>query len=548
MSETIFASRISRRNNKGVYAGYESEANVLNPLPRRFRTFSNEINRRNSVDYNQRKKVHRIKFKTLKESRRKPSSNMSVGSMISIFLKRSSVYALSQVGNSATPLRKAFWICILIIGIIGSVAEIGQFLSSYLTYPIVVSTDLIREDFLEFPAVTICNMNSVRQEYLSCIKQKLNYQECVFGQKSEFYASSNSNEPVCDEALLILSRNTTEGELWKSLYIAQNYRSRVAYGHQPEDFIVSCRFGDKTCSEQDFKLSASFNYGNCYTFNAVKDTNYLLVKELGPVGGLELELDVEASKYTEYTQGAGVKIQIHNPHQEHNIEYEGFNLSPGFLTYIGLSKHGSIRLPSPYKDHCRQYEKNDSQKFCYDRCANAIVYDLCSCNLDKHIKEGKQRCDLTEPSVLCCLLKLRNVGRDVCNCPLPCEEIVYPFQISSIVWPSRAYFRANSFDFLHTGDGKGKILSYDDVRETRLKVTVFFSTLDYTVHKQSPMYQSSEVLSQIGSQVGLWLGLSLVAVFECIENIIGLCRNRLRRSRVLEQAGRSERAAETVYN
>ncbi|GIX86166.1 FMRFamide-activated amiloride-sensitive sodium channel [Caerostris extrusa] len=62
------------------------------------------------------------------------------------------------------------------------------------------------------------------------------------------------------------------------------------------------------------------------------------------------------------------------------------------------------------------------------------------------------------------------------------------------------------------------------------KLKVFYQTLEESFYKQEPMFQESELFSQLGGQLGLWLGISLVALFECVENISHLVHYCIKRS------------------
>ncbi|GIX91888.1 FMRFamide-activated amiloride-sensitive sodium channel [Caerostris darwini] len=63
-----------------------------------------------------------------------------------------------------------------------------------------------------------------------------------------------------------------------------------------------------------------------------------------------------------------------------------------------------------------------------------------------------------------------------------------------------------------------------------VKLKVFYQTLEESFYKQEPMFQESELFSQLGGQLGLWLGISLVALFECVENISHLVHYCIKRS------------------
>lgn len=156
-------------------------------------------------------------------------------------------------------------------------------------------------------------------------------------------------------------------------------------------------------------------------------------------------------------------------------------------------------------------------------CLHNISTSTCACTTLRRFQTGIPQCDLTDPSIMCCLAMIVN-QKYSCDCPLPCEETVYQTQLSSSLWPTKSYYKENKILCVKTN---ATSLSYDKFRETRLRVRVFYDTLDYLVYRQCPMYQSSESFSQIGGQMGLWLGMSLVFIFECLECTAAFCRRIL---------------------
>lgn len=74
-------------------------------------------------------------------------------------LQKSSVYAVSQLVSSNGLGRKVLWFVVLIIGLLGCSYEICHFLSLYFQYPVVITLEVKNSWKLDFPAVTVCNLN-----------------------------------------------------------------------------------------------------------------------------------------------------------------------------------------------------------------------------------------------------------------------------------------------------------------------------------------------------------------------------------------------------
>ncbi|XP_023210324.1 FMRFamide-activated amiloride-sensitive sodium channel-like [Centruroides sculpturatus] len=89
---------------------------------------------------------------------------------------------------------------------------------------------------------------------------------------------------------------------------------------------------------------------------------------------------------------------------------------------------------------------------------------------------------------------------------------------SMSLWPSPEEFQYN---YQYYG------FNYSSFRNTYAKLNVYYATLEETIYAQRPVYQNSEWYSHLGGQLGLWLGISLPAIFDCIETIVLLIHHAI---------------------
>lgn len=461
------------------------------------------------------------------KAKKSKDTKLDFKAMMRDFLDNSSVYVLNRIGNSTSTTRKIFWILILIMGAGGCLSQVGLFLESYYDYPVIVNLDSMTANIHPFPAVTVCNVNSYRKVYEPCVELKLNYNECYGANpknKTDYFRTKNTALPECERDIINYSNMNETRKKWLYSLLSLNYESRVVYGHQPQDLIEFCSFIDNRCFPEHFESSLSQLYGNCYTFNSGKHN--LTTQNNGPIHGFVLELNLEVDKYGKFTQAAGARVEVHDPHLHHRADLKGIFVGPGYETNIAVTKSILSRLPPPYKDRCKYYSKGESQLTCKYKCIQNITESLCSCTTSIGYQSSLRHCDLTDALTRCCVTVSEKKANDICNCPLSCEEIIYDIEVSSSVWPSRMHYE-NYRELYLTSNITAESLSYEDFRETKLRLRVYYDTLDYTVYKQNPMYQTSEIFSQVGGQMGLWLGLSLVIVIECLESIYTMCRKKM---------------------
>ncbi|GBM81286.1 hypothetical protein AVEN_84697-1 [Araneus ventricosus] len=70
---------------------------------------------------------------------------------------------------------------------------------------------------------------------------------------------------------------------------------------------------------------------------------------------------------------------------------------------------------------------------------------------------------------------------------------------------------------------------FGDTFNSIAKIVVKLDGLPTTTFTYSPKYQNIETFSYVGGYVGMWLGISLVAVFDFLETLVVILRYPFRR-------------------
>ncbi|XP_023240338.1 acid-sensing ion channel 4-like [Centruroides sculpturatus] len=426
-----------------------------------------------------------------------------------------------------------------------------KFLTNFFEYPVVVNLEVENEGELFFPAVTICNSNRMRVselhkdvckskrkscEYLRIIHESSsdieNKPEFVF----KFATCSNSSKremTLYHQKLLAFTNTFSRFEDWKIKKMS----------HQIEDMIEECTFDGEKCDASSFTPLESFTYGSCYTFNGrwmnsrgqedmgrrkrkkfIDDGNEKLIsRSTNPFSGLSLTLNVQIEEYLSITSKMGVHVIIHSPDERPYPEETGIDISTGFDTAFAIQENLYRRMSKPFKDKCVLYGKDDfkkikSQKECLSLCTRDLIKKECGC-LDPTLKfyRNVTFCDLTKEEDACCMMKMRKVNISYCQCPLPCHEITYDVSLYSTIWPSESEFKLRSLKNL------SKQITYEEYRKGHLQMNVFFDRMERFIYNQHPVYEKDEFFSHLGGQLSLWLGLSLLTLFEYLEKFSLFC-------------------------
>ncbi|KAG1674904.1 Degenerin mec-10 [Nymphon striatum] len=220
--------------------------------------------------------------------------------------------------------------------------------------------------------------------------------------------------------------------------------------------------------------------------------------------GLNLDLYFDKSTTIELLDRIiGFRLSVHNRGEVPFPEDQGLDISLQKQTSVGIYSSSKRWLPPPYYSNCidkdpsqyfkpeyfnstkRIYTTQTVSKESYGENVNVLMPYL----YFHGSRYDGQVCDVDNQTEICCMEQVIGSLRHGinCNCTIPCQE-----QLG--------------------------------------RVKVFFESLDTRIDIILPKYQLADVFSNIGGQVGLWLGISLVALYEVGENFIISLYERIKSS------------------
>ncbi|GFQ81439.1 hypothetical protein TNCT_540921 [Trichonephila clavata] len=454
-------------------------------------------------------------------------------SILQQLLQNSSIQAVSKIGTSPNPFLKIIWMLILVGGLMVSFYQAFRFLNVFLQYPILVTLQIDQKQFLDFPAVTVCNLNRIKKKYLQCLNSNISVGLCdVHGflpkdnAKPNLVMSERTGLHSCTSEFRGSSDAEKDNTIqFLKIYSALNSKERKKAGYKSEEFIKLCSFNGKSCSAEDFTEFHNLRYGNCFTFNKFyqNKSKPLTISQSGDQSGLVLVLDLLYLYYLNISSTIGARIIIHDPKAGPSPEETGINIAAGYETSLALTQTVITRLPAPYRDHCSEYKNeniwpyHESLNKCVRNCIQDNSFEVCGC-ADPTLPSmtSQNLCNLTDKSEMCCLddiFLLLLEGNRTCDCPLPCSTIRYGEKVSVARWPS-----ASSF---FTGEAKNTYYptNFRYFRRSQAKLKIFYSSLTQKNYVQRPMFHESEIYSHLGGDLGIWLGMSLMVTFEIFETV-----------------------------
>lgn len=275
----------------------------------------------------------------------------------------------------------------------------------------------------------------------------------------------------------------------------------------------------------------------------------------------------------------GVRVVIHPPNTEPYPHTEGFDVPPGYSVSFGVKAMQNIRIGAPH-GNCSQinpfgvsdkkYRLISCQKMClqtaivnecgcrdialpgYENypdkpfCNNdSMVADYCRLNATDECYEGFR---LVYERIICVKQTTVDVTRNAsainaCGCYPPCNEITYDVTYSLSKWPAESFdgeeayidiFHAERYpDRFNTSNDTEKVALYEDyfdpsnrrrAMQDFARLNVYIADSNVLKTEESEDYMQSQLLSDLGGQLGLWVGISVITLVEVLELLIDLTR------------------------
>ncbi|XP_073735524.1 acid-sensing ion channel 2 isoform X3 [Callorhinus ursinus] len=441
----------------------------------------------------------------LKES---PSEGSLQPSSIHIFANTSTLHGIRHIFvYGPMTIRRVLW-AVAFVGSLGLLlVESSERVSYYLSYQHVTKVDEVVAQSLVFPAVTLCNLNGFRFS-------RLTTNDLYHAGELLALLDVNLQIPdphLADPTVLEALRQKANFKHYKPKQFSMlEFLHRV--GHDLKDMMLYCKFKGQECGHQDF-TTVFTKYGKCYMFNSGEDGKPLLTTVKGGTGnGLEIMLDIQQDEYLpiwgeteETTFEAGVKVQIHSQSEPPFIQELGFGVAPGFQTFVATQEQRLTYLPPPWGE-CRSSEMG---------LDFFPVYSITACRIDCETRYIVENCNcrmVHMPGLLA------EKDSNYCLCRTPCNLTRYNKELSMVKIPSKT-----SAKYLEKKFNK----SEKYISENILVLDIFFEALNYETIEQKKAYEVAALLGDIGGQMGLFIGASILTILELFDYIYELIKEKL---------------------
>ena len=451
--------------------------------------------------------------------------NMNLNKSHSIFrekLETTSFHAIPNIIRTKSLIVKIAWILLLIGSCSLCSIVILKSVSGYLEYEVTTRTRFYKNEYLEFPGVTICNFDP----FVSNFSIKYLAHFLRNNRNISNYFKINNQTYIDDLQLVndVIRKSKNNDFLYFSLDQAsrENSSLRNKLGYDFDEMFLSCKFKSENCNKNEFKLYYDYYYGNCYEFNNIFP--YQSLNRIGSDSGLELELLVgKLPNYLPFYASYGISVYIYN--QSLGLtDFDKYEISNGFYTKIGIKKLFYNKLPNPYSDCVDSNYFRDqnftnqfsySMQSCFSNCLQRLNYINCNCYDLKSVCKDCQTSNFCfRNDELSCIGNLNNYNICHENCRTECNSQYYSFKISAKMYPTEL----TRLKLI----GKSKILKELSLKNGTidrnvLKLNIYLDSFDYEMITENPSILLTDLIANVGGTLGLFLGNSVLSFFEIFE-------------------------------
>ncbi|XP_069502080.1 acid-sensing ion channel 3 [Ambystoma mexicanum] len=441
---------------------------------------------------------------------------------ITVFASNCSMHGVSHIFlPGGLTIRSAVWACAFMTSLGFFLFQVADRIQFYSEYHHVTTLDEMESQSMTFPAITICNYNRFRKSALT--KNDLYWAGVLLGVERESYA----------DYLQALGQSDDFSNFFPSkTFSMREFVQRT--GHSMDVMLLNCRYRNRDCGPENFTTIFT-RYGKCYTFNSGLPGYELLTTLKGGTGnGLELMLDIQQDEYlpiwgeTEETSfEAGIKVQIHSQSEPPFIDQLGFGVAPGFQTFVSCQQQELMYLPPPWGD-CKstpidsEYFSTYSITACRIDCETRYLLENCNCRMvhmpgNSTVCTPEQYKECADPA----LDFLVEKDNKYCVCETPCSMTRYGKELSMVKIPSKASAKYLAKKYQKTEQY---------ISENVLVLDIFFEALNYETIEQKKAYEVAGLLGDIGGQMGLFIGASILTILEIFDYLYEVIKDKVLRS------------------
>lgn len=436
------------------------------------------------------------------------------------WIEETTIHGISHVFVGTSPFRRLLWLIIILLATGGCfyniISQIIEFSNKPTATTITVEPN---ENGVPFPAVTVCNLNPVRKTYA----EEQNILDII-----KYLFNPNGLILLNDEAVTD-PFHTCRNDLLQSFMNDSNPTLHNVYkdgANDKDDFIHLCRFSADNGTVipcKDRMIPIITNLGLCYQFNGLEDDGDTIIRSPGTRYGLNLLVNISQDDYAaSFGADAGVRVAVHDSHEIPEPDEKGIGVPPGRNALIGL--------------RTEDFKDNSGKTSCSEAGTDLnffpdVDYSLSACKRNLFLEHVARNCSCLDATTTtpgmeryanlrnctlndsCCIYDQYSATNSYSSCLSPCDFRLYVTSTSYSKFPSK--FISQDLAALLSS-------SPESVEEDILSINVFFEDLHAVRSVTDLSFSAVSLLSDIGGQLGLFIGASVISMLEVILLILDL--------------------------
>ncbi|KAI6234178.1 hypothetical protein M3Y99_00825300 [Aphelenchoides fujianensis] len=292
--------------------------------------------------------------------------------------------------------------------------------------------------------------------------------------------------------------------------------TREALGYKLRDLVISCAFNQIPCDyDTDFETITDPDYGNCYTYNY---NGAHKTARSGTQYGLRLITFSNISDYLYSSSQAGVRV---------TLSKQNFAVFPNTYGY-SVSVGSYVAVPV-------QYNGSYTYEGCLRSCFQQKMVERCGCADSRFPKSSPSEvyCGPTNETAFLCYQKSITSDGDYtaaanCTCYSPCtsdrkefRDPEYSAQLTTAAWP--VFFENFTSAQCYQYYPGTTVDCYTAYSGNAVSIDVFYSDGVYETTTETPNMSGWDLFRNLAGAVSLWIGASLLTIFELIELLLFVC-------------------------
>ena len=244
----------------------------------------------------------------------------------------------------------------------------------------------------------------------------------------------------------------------------------------------------------------------------------------------------------------GIVVRIDNVSHVIDHSHDGIIVSPGFVTNVALTREFKSTLPKPYSNCELENSKDDiqsksdlfnliwhssydySQNFCLQQCLQKLLVSECKCRSASSPSVINASICGTTKEIECDFgvynkFYVKNdYVKNVClpQCPLECNTTRIAYTSSFHELLGEAYVNMIRNNYKLSSDFVTRSINAETVKKSIVRLRIFYESLAYTISEEFPSCDLVALIANIGGNLGLFLGVSLLSLSEIVTTLIEL--------------------------